>query len=74
MTMDQKIFDVIQDSGLNFHMKLSVFHYIFLERPWNYLNVSHVFNFEVEKIDQNELKLDIQNLFYTNLSTQNPMS
>ena len=42
--------------------------------PWNYFNGGHVFNFEVEKIDQNELKLDIQNLFYTNLSTQNPMS
>ena len=34
----------------------------------------HVFNFQIAKIAQTGLKLDIQKLFYTKSSTQNPMS
>ena len=46
-----KKFEVIQDSGLNFHIKQSDLPYLFLEGPWSMelLDWGHVFNFEVEK-------------------------
>ena len=67
-------FGVTQDTGLNFHMKQSEWDF----RPLVAQSISSIeamFSIlRLKKIDQNGLESDIQKLFYTNLSTQNPMS
>ena len=67
-------FVVTRDFGLNFWKKKTDLDFRHLERPWSFW-IEAIFSIlRLKKIDQNGLESDIQKLFYTNLSTQNPMS
>ena len=67
-------FDVTQDTGLDFHMKQSELDFRPLEALciWSIEAMFSILRWK--RIDQNGLEWDIQNLFYTISSTQNPMS
>ena len=65
----KKIFGVIKDLELNFHMQQSDLHYLVFVSLRNYRTEAMFSIFKFEKIDQNGLKLDNQKLFYTKSST-----
>ena len=70
----KKSFDGLQDTGLDFYIKQSDLEFRPLEALWIFIIEVMFSIFRSKKIDQNRLKLDIQKLFHTKLSTQNPMS
>ena len=70
----KKSFDGLQDTGLDFYIKQSDLEFRPLEALWIFIIEVMFSILRLKKIDQNGPESDIQNLFYTNSSTQNPMS
>ena len=70
----KKSFGGLEDTGLNFHMNQSDLDFQPLEALWIFIIEAMFSILRLKKIDQNGPESDIQNLFYTNSSTQNPMS